>query len=93
MEGIEFDIDHNTIPPKISQSAGKYSPFVNLVGKLGVTDPTMVNLILLSCASLLFGVAIFIFAESLSRSAISKISSEEAAAQIKVMKQMQQIPQ
>lgn len=71
MQGIEFEEDNSyrQINKATGQAQGegpKQSILTKLVFKLGVTDPTVANYVLLGIAAIFFGVTIFLYAGALN---------------------------
>ena len=93
MEGIEFDLDNNQGLKSSSSAAGAASPrhsfLISLLAKMGVTDPTVANIILIGTAGLFFGIAIFMYAGILGEKATPKLSSVEISRGLKALSEMQ----
>lgn len=94
MDGVEFDIDGNQGFGGPSQKGGdaehKQSFLFNLLAKIGVTDRTVANMILLGFATLCFGITIFVYANGFGSGA-AKLSPEMVAAQLRVLSQTKSI--
>lgn len=72
MQGIEFEVD-DSYHPKVGEI--RQSLLLKLVYKLGVTDQTAANYVLLGFAAACFGLAIFFFAGSISTGPVLTIQS------------------
>lgn len=91
MQGIEFEEDKNYQGLKaktFSSPSRSKSAMMELLEKAGITDKATANLILLGITAFFFGITIFLYAGILGDSANSVLSSEQMAAQQKVMREM-----
>lgn len=94
MQGIEFEEDRNFsgLSTQAQQRpAPKQSLIMGLVAKMGITDTATANYILLGVAMLFFGIAIFLYAGVLGENIPSKQSADQIAAQLRVLREMQNL--
>lgn len=69
MQDIEFETDKNYLGGTYSQGGAdspQKSAMAQWLTKLGVTDPSLANYILVGVAGIFFGVTIFLYAGALS---------------------------
>jgi len=96
MQGIEFEEDKDFSGLKtpglkvgtFEVPVQKHGPFLKLLEKIGIDDKTTGNFILLGVAAIFFGITIYLYAGLLGDGAQSIQSSEQIAAQQKVMREM-----
>lgn len=92
MEGIEFDLGDKDLLNKAERVKTKTSFLSNVLMQLGVSDPTIANLILASVAALFFGVAIFVYAGIMANNGPVTLSPAELSAGLRALSQMHNAP-
>ncbi len=61
MQGIEFEVDEAS-STGVQYTEKKKSTMVGFLARIGVSDATTANIMLLAVAAILFGITIFIYA-------------------------------
>ena len=91
MQGIEFEEEKSFNTPPIVHSkepTGRPSLILGLLIKIGVSDRTTANIILLGIALVFFGITIFLYAGILGNSMPSKQSADQIAVQARALREM-----
>lgn len=88
MQGIEFEEDKNN---EIIRSEGqqtatvKTGPIMKIVLKMGVSDATTANFILLGIVAVLLGITVFLYAGVLGETEPIKLTAEQQLEQLRFM--------
>lgn len=86
MQGIEFEEDKNN---EIVRSEGqqtatvKTGPIMKIVLKMGVSDATTANFILLGIVAVLLGITVFLYAGIMSSPEPIRLTIEQQAEQLR----------